>query len=69
MNASELKDKNKDELLEQLIDLRKEQFNLRMQMATGQGARPDQVRKVRKNIARVKTVLRAQEIAAAKESA
>jgi len=69
MNASELKDKNKDELLEQLIDLRKEQFNLRMQMATGQSARPDQVRKVRKNIARVKTVLRAQEIAAEKETA
>jgi large subunit ribosomal protein L29 len=52
-----------------LIDLRKEQFNLRMQMATGQSARPDQVRKVRKNIARVKTVLRAQEIAAEKETA
>ena len=69
MKAAELKGKNRDELLAQLIDLRKEQFNLRMQMATGQNARPDQVRKVRKNIARVKTVLRAHEIAAEKETA
>lgn len=67
MNASELKDKNRDELLEELVDLRREQFNLRMQQAIGQMARPDQYRKVRKNVARVKTVLRAQEIAAAKQ--
>ena len=67
MIAAELKDKKKDELLDELIILRKEQFNLRMQMATGQSARPDQMRKVRKNIARVKTVLRAQEIAAQKK--
>jgi large subunit ribosomal protein L29 len=69
MKAAELTGKNRDELLAQLIDLRKEQFNLRMQMATGQSARPDQVRNVRKNIARVKTMLRAQEIAAEKETA
>ena len=67
MIAAELKDKKKDELLDELIVLRKEQFNLRMQMATGQSARPDQMRKVRKNIARVKTVLRSQEIAAQKK--
>lgn len=67
MIAAELKDKKKDELLDELIVLRKEQFNLRMQMATGQSARPDQMRKVRKNIARVKTVLRAQEIAVQKK--
>ena len=67
MIAAEMKDKKKDELLDELIVLRKEQFNLRMQMATGQNARPDQMRKVRKNIARVKTVLRAQEIAAQKK--
>jgi len=66
MNASELKGKSRDDLLEELVNLRREQFNLRMQQATGQMARPDQYRKVRKNIARVKTVLRAQEIAAAK---
>jgi large subunit ribosomal protein L29 len=67
MNASELKNKSKDELLEELVNLRREQFNLRMQQATGQLARPDQYRKVRKNIARVKTVLRAQDIEAGKQ--
>jgi large subunit ribosomal protein L29 len=68
MNASELKAKSKDELLKELVDLRREQFNLRMQQATGQMARPDQYRKVRKNIARVKTVLRSQEIEAASKA-
>jgi large subunit ribosomal protein L29 len=66
MKASELKAKSTDELFEELVNLRREQFNLRMQQATGQMARPDQYRKVRKNIARVKTVLRAQGIEAAK---
>jgi len=67
MNATELKNKSRDELFEELINLRREQFNLRMQQATGQMARPDQYRKVRKNIARVKTVLRTQEIEATKQ--
>ena len=67
MKASDLTGKSKDELLEELVNLRREQFNLRMQQATGQMARPDQYRKVRKNIARVKTVLRQQEIAANKQ--
>lgn len=57
MNAQELRNKSTKELQDQLLDLRKEQFNLRMQKATGQLARPDQVSKVRKNIARVKTIL------------
>jgi large subunit ribosomal protein L29 len=68
MKASELQSKNKDELLVELVGLRREQFNLRMQQATGQMARPDQYRMVRKNIARVKTVLRAQEIEANKQA-
>jgi len=68
MNASEIQNKSKDELLEELVGLRREQFNLRMQQATGQMARPDQYRKVRKNIARVKTVLRAKEIEASKQT-
>jgi large subunit ribosomal protein L29 len=68
MKASELQSKNNNELLEELIGLRREQFNLRMQQATGQMARPDQYRAVRKNIARVKTVLRAQEIEANKQA-
>ena len=68
MNASELQNKSQDELLEELVGLRREQFNLRMQQATGQMARPDQYRLVRKNIARVKTVLRAKEIVASKQA-
>jgi len=43
--------------MSQLLKLRREQFNLRMARATGQAAKPDQFAKVRKNIARVKTVL------------
>jgi len=57
MNASELKEKSVDELNGVLQDLLREQFNLRMQKGTGQLARPDLVAQVRKNIARVKTVL------------
>jgi large subunit ribosomal protein L29 len=63
MKATELRGKTEQELLDELVELRKEQFNLRMQQATGQMARPDQYRKVRKNIARVKTVLREQQAA------
>ena len=57
MVASELRSKTDAELAEELIGLRREQFNLRMQQATGQLVRSDQYRKVRRDIARVKTVL------------
>ena len=57
MDAMELRKKNATELKDELIRLRREQFNLRMAAAAGQPARPDQHGKVRKNIARVKTVL------------
>jgi large subunit ribosomal protein L29 len=57
MNTKELRGKNEAELKDELIKLRREQFNLRMAAATGQPARPDQHGKVRKNVARVKTVL------------
>ncbi|MGI9342767.1 MAG: 50S ribosomal protein L29 [Gammaproteobacteria bacterium] len=62
MNATELRTKNRDELTEELLGLRREQFNLRMQQATGQLVRPDQYRNVRKDIARIKTILREQEL-------
>ena len=58
MKASEMRVMSADELMEELVRLRREQFDLRMQAATGQGARPDQKGRVRKDIARVKTVLR-----------
>jgi len=57
MKASELRGKSVKELGEELTALYREQFNLRMQQGGGQNARPDQFGKVRKNIARVKTVL------------
>jgi large subunit ribosomal protein L29 len=57
MKANELRQKSTPELAEELLQLRREQFNLRMQQATGQLARSDQYRRVRKDIARVKTVM------------
>ncbi|MFU8822345.1 MAG: 50S ribosomal protein L29 [Gammaproteobacteria bacterium] len=57
MEAGKLREKSAVDLKEELLKLRREQFNLRMQRATGQMARPDQFGKVRKDIARVKTVL------------
>ena len=58
MDAKELRSREVAELADELIKLRKEQFALRMQRATGQQPKPDQFGKVRRNIARVKTVLR-----------
>jgi large subunit ribosomal protein L29 len=58
MSIKDLRGKTAAELREELIALRREQFNLRMASASGQPARPDQHGKVRKNIARVKTVLK-----------
>lgn len=57
MKATELREKSEAELNEELTGLYREQFNLRMQRGSGQQPRPDQFSKVRKNIARVKTVL------------
>ncbi len=62
MKAADLRKMNRQELTDELLGLRREQFNLRMQQATGQLVRSDQYRKVRKNIARIKTVLREQEL-------
>lgn len=58
MDAKELRTKSPDELTDELLKLRKEQFALRLQRASGQSPKPDQFGKVRRNIARVKTVLR-----------
>jgi large subunit ribosomal protein L29 len=53
-----LRAKNAEELNDELLKLRKEQFALRLQRATGQAVKPDQFGKVRKNIARLKTIAR-----------
>ena len=58
MKTKELREKSDASLSDELLKLRREQFNLRMQAAAGQGAKPDQYGKVRKNIARIKTVQR-----------
>ena len=56
MKTKELRAKSQAELHEELLKLRREQFNLRMAQASGQAAKPDQAGKARRNIARVKTV-------------
>jgi len=57
MKASELKTKSVADLQQELLSLGKEQFSLRMQVATQQLSNTSQLNKVRRNIARVKTVL------------
>tara|TARA_R110000868_G_scaffold347518_3_gene608545 strand:+ start:58 stop:261 length:204 start_codon:yes stop_codon:yes gene_type:complete len=57
-DANEMRAKNSDELEGQLGDLKKEQFNLRFQQASGQLTDTAQFRRVRRNIARIRTILR-----------
>jgi len=57
MKANELRNSSAPELQEQLEELLKEQFNLRMQKGTGQLSRSSQMRAVRRSIARIKTVM------------
>ncbi len=57
MKASELRGKDRKQLQELLLELLKEQFNLRMQQGTGQLTRPSEMGRVRKEIARVKTIM------------
>ena len=58
MKMSELRSKSVDDLNKELLDLLKAQFGLRMQVATQQLANVSQVKKVRRDIARVRTLLR-----------
>jgi large subunit ribosomal protein L29 len=58
MKVSEMRNKSAQELITELVSLRKEQFALRLQRATGQAPKPDQFGKVRKSVARLKTVQR-----------
>jgi large subunit ribosomal protein L29 len=66
MKASELRDKSVEELNKELLELLKEQFNLRMQNATGQLSTTHQFGRVRKDIARIKTILSEKKRAEAK---
>ena len=57
MKAAELKDKTPEQLREQLVAVKKEAFNLRFQQATGQMESTARMRAVRRDVARVKTVM------------
>lgn len=68
MKASDLRAKTVDELKDELLKLKKEQFNLRFQKASGQLENTARVRQVRRTLARIKTILTEKRPAASKES-
>jgi large subunit ribosomal protein L29 len=59
MKASEVRDMTPDQLGDELLSLKKEQFNLRFQKATGQLENTARIRQIRRDIARIKTVQQA----------
>ncbi len=65
MKPSELRDKTPDQLDDELVKLKKEQFNLRFQAATGQLENTARVRHIKREIARVKTILAEKQAASA----
>lgn len=62
MKANEIRQMTDQELSTQLLDLKSELFNLRFQLATGQLDNPMRIKVVRKDIARVKTIIREREL-------
>jgi large subunit ribosomal protein L29 len=66
MKASEVKDKTPDQLQDELLKLKKEQFNLRFQGASGQLEKTSRMKAVRRDIARIKTIQRQRVDATAK---
>ncbi|NLB42365.1 MAG: 50S ribosomal protein L29 [Clostridiales bacterium] len=64
MKANQFRDMSQDELNQNLTEFKSELFNLRFQLATGQLENPMRIREVKKNIARVKTILRERELKA-----
>ena len=63
MKAADVRGMTPDQIAESLLNLKKEQFNLRFQAATGQVEKTHRVNEIRKDIARIKTVLRAKKTA------
>ncbi|KCZ59013.1 MULTISPECIES: 50S ribosomal protein L29 [Hyphomonas] len=63
MKASDVRTKSADQLKDELIKLKKEQFNLRFQAATGQLEKTARAKEIRRDIARVKTILREKAVA------
>ncbi|PWG18711.1 50S ribosomal protein L29 [Salibaculum griseiflavum] len=68
MDAKELRDKTPDQLRDELANLKKEAFNLRFQQATGQLENTARMRAVKRDAARVKTILNEKAAAAAQEA-
>ena len=68
MNANELRDKTPDQLRDELVQLKKEAFNLRFQQATGQLENTARMRNVKRDAARVKTILNEKAAQAAGEA-
>ena len=68
MNAQELRDKTPDQLRDELANLKKEAFNLRFQQATNQLENTARMRQVRRDVARVKTILNEKAAQAASEA-
>lgn len=64
MKASKIREMSSQELEQKLMELKSELFNLRFQMATGQLENPMRVREVKKDIARIKTIIRERELKA-----
>lgn len=62
MKAKEIRELTEQELNEKIHELKEELFNLRFQLATGQLDNPMRIRQVRKDIARVKTIMREREL-------
>ncbi|MDG1458710.1 MAG: 50S ribosomal protein L29 [Pseudoprimorskyibacter sp.] len=65
MNASDLREKTPDQLRDELVSLKKEAFNLRFQQATSQLENTSRMRQVRRDVARVQTILNQKAQAAA----
>jgi len=67
VKAKEIRQMSDKELNEKLMDLKSELFNLRFQLATGQLDNPMRIKAVRKDIARIKTIMRERELGIGKE--
>jgi large subunit ribosomal protein L29 len=68
MKISEIKEQNKEELETKLLDIKKTLFNLKFQKATGQLDNPLKIRNLRKDIARIKTLIKEKELEAKTDS-
>lgn len=68
VKTNEIRKLSQEELEQKVLDLKTELFNLRFQLATGQLDNPSYIKSVRKDIARVKTILRERELGIRKEA-